>query len=134
MLPDRSVLIGQKLLENAKIHKFNCDILGNFQTFWFWMIFQHFFFFSFGQIKALKEANCLVYEFLHSKEAAAHVLSFFFRQNVSFFLARKRKFFAHSASASSSTLASFFPLCYFYAFPSSKKLFFDCKAVLELDF
>ena len=45
VLPDRSVLIGQKLLENAKIHKFNCDILGNFQTFWFWMIFQHFFFF-----------------------------------------------------------------------------------------
>ena len=40
----------------------------------------------------------------------AHVLSFFFRQNVSFFLARKRKFFAHSAS-----WPPFFPLCYFYA-------------------
>ena len=26
-LPDRSGLIGQKLLENAKIQKFKCDIL-----------------------------------------------------------------------------------------------------------
>ena len=32
MLPDRSVLIGQKLEENAKIQKFKCDILSNFQT------------------------------------------------------------------------------------------------------
>ena len=32
MLPDRSVLIGQKLVENAKIEKFKCDILGDFQT------------------------------------------------------------------------------------------------------
>ena len=32
MLPDMSVLIGQKLVENAKIEKFKCDILGNFQT------------------------------------------------------------------------------------------------------
>ena len=32
MLPDRSVLIGQKLVENAKIEKFKCDILSNFQT------------------------------------------------------------------------------------------------------
>ena len=31
-LPDRSVLIGQKLLENAKIKKFKCYILGDFQT------------------------------------------------------------------------------------------------------
>ena len=31
-LPDRSVLIGQKLVENAKIEKFRCDILGDFQT------------------------------------------------------------------------------------------------------
>ena len=30
VLPDRSVLIGQKLVENAKIKK--CDILSNFQT------------------------------------------------------------------------------------------------------
>ena len=29
-----SVLIGQKLVENAKIEKFNCDILGNFQAMW----------------------------------------------------------------------------------------------------
>ena len=32
MLPDRSVLIGHKLVENAKIEKFKCDILGDFQT------------------------------------------------------------------------------------------------------
>ena len=31
-LPDRSVLIGQKMKENAKIEKFKCDILGDFQT------------------------------------------------------------------------------------------------------
>ena len=31
-LPDRSVLIGQKLVEHAKIEKFKCDILGDFQT------------------------------------------------------------------------------------------------------
>ena len=31
-LPDKSVLIGQKLVENAKIDKFKCDILGDFQT------------------------------------------------------------------------------------------------------
>ena len=35
VLPDRSVLIGQKLVENAKIQKFKCDILSNFQTMWF---------------------------------------------------------------------------------------------------
>ena len=34
MLPDKSVLIGQKLAENAKIDKFKCDILGDFQTMW----------------------------------------------------------------------------------------------------
>ena len=28
----RQVLIGQKLVENAKIQKFKCDILSNFQT------------------------------------------------------------------------------------------------------
>ena len=27
VLPDRSLLIGQKLVENAKIEKFKCDIL-----------------------------------------------------------------------------------------------------------
>ena len=32
VLPDRSVLIGQKLVEKAKIQKFKCDILGDFQT------------------------------------------------------------------------------------------------------
>ena len=34
VLPARSVLIGQKLVENAKIQKFKCDILSNFQTMW----------------------------------------------------------------------------------------------------
>ena len=34
VLPDRSILIGQKLVENAKIEKFKCDILSNFQTMW----------------------------------------------------------------------------------------------------
>ena len=27
MLPDRSLLVGQKMVENAKIQKFKCDIL-----------------------------------------------------------------------------------------------------------
>ena len=30
VLPDRSVLIGQKLMEKAKIQLFKCDILSNF--------------------------------------------------------------------------------------------------------
>ena len=32
VLPDRSVLIGQKMVEKAKIGKINWKILGNFQT------------------------------------------------------------------------------------------------------
>ena len=32
MLPDKTVLVGQKLVENDKIQKFKCDILSNFQT------------------------------------------------------------------------------------------------------
>ena len=32
MLPDRSVLKGQKLATNAKMPKFKCEILSNFQT------------------------------------------------------------------------------------------------------
>ena len=32
MLPDRSLLIGQKLLEIAKVEKHKCDIFGDFQT------------------------------------------------------------------------------------------------------
>ena len=32
VLPEKSVLIGQKLVENAKIQNFKCDILSNFQT------------------------------------------------------------------------------------------------------
>ena len=33
VLPDMSILIGQKLLDNAKIEK-NCEILSDFQTLW----------------------------------------------------------------------------------------------------
>ena len=32
VLPERSILIGQKLAKNTKIQKFKCDILGDFQT------------------------------------------------------------------------------------------------------
>ena len=32
VLPDKSILIGQKLLKNAQIEKFKCDILSDFQT------------------------------------------------------------------------------------------------------
>ena len=32
VLPDRSILIGQKIVENVKIEKSKCDILSNFQT------------------------------------------------------------------------------------------------------
>ena len=32
MLPDRAILIGQKIVENAKIKKFKCDIFADFQT------------------------------------------------------------------------------------------------------
>ena len=31
-LPDRSVLIGQKLVKNVKIENLKCDILGDLQT------------------------------------------------------------------------------------------------------
>ena len=34
VLPDMSILIWQKLVENAKIKKFKCDNLGDFQTLW----------------------------------------------------------------------------------------------------
>ena len=36
VLPDMSVLIGQKLVKNAKIQKFKCVILSNLQTMWKW--------------------------------------------------------------------------------------------------
>ena len=32
MLPDRSLSIGKKMMENAKIEKFKWDILGDFRT------------------------------------------------------------------------------------------------------
>ena len=32
VLPDRSILIEQKLVENAKIQNFKCDIFSHFQT------------------------------------------------------------------------------------------------------
>ena len=38
MLPDRLVLIEQKLVENAKIEKFKCNLLINFQTTWIELI------------------------------------------------------------------------------------------------
>ena len=47
MFPDRSLLKGQKLVENAKIEKFKCDILEYFQTmliykkWYFFVIFKH---------------------------------------------------------------------------------------------
>ena len=34
VLPDRSILKGQKMVENAKIEKLKCDILSDFQTKW----------------------------------------------------------------------------------------------------
>ena len=34
VLPDRSLLIRQKLVENAKIDKLKWDILSDFQTLW----------------------------------------------------------------------------------------------------
>ena len=34
VLPDMSILIGQKLVENVKIKKFQWDIFGDFQTMW----------------------------------------------------------------------------------------------------
>ena len=34
VLPDRSILIGQKMMRNAKIENFKCNILSNFQTIW----------------------------------------------------------------------------------------------------
>ena len=34
VLPDMSILLGQKLVKNAKFQKFKCDILSNFQTMW----------------------------------------------------------------------------------------------------
>ena len=32
VFPDRSIVIGQKMMENAKIEKLKCNILGDFQT------------------------------------------------------------------------------------------------------
>ena len=34
VLPDRSLIIGQKLMENAIIEKFKWDIMDDFQTQW----------------------------------------------------------------------------------------------------
>ena len=34
VLPDRSLLIRQKVVENAKVQKLKCDIFSNFQTLW----------------------------------------------------------------------------------------------------
>ena len=32
VLPDSPILVGQKLVKNAKVGKLKCDILGDFQT------------------------------------------------------------------------------------------------------
>ena len=37
VLPDRLDLIGQKLVKNAKIENFKCDIWSNFQTMWIYL-------------------------------------------------------------------------------------------------
>ena len=42
VLPDRSFLIGQKVLENTKIQKFKYDILDDFQTLCFRTEYQSF--------------------------------------------------------------------------------------------
>ena len=34
VLRDRSILIGQKLVESVQIEKFKCNILGDLQTLW----------------------------------------------------------------------------------------------------
>ena len=34
LVPDRSILIGQKMAENAKIEKLKYDIFSDFQTLW----------------------------------------------------------------------------------------------------
>ena len=34
VLPDKSILIRQKMMKNAKMEKLKCDILGDFQTLW----------------------------------------------------------------------------------------------------
>ena len=49
MLPDRSILIGQKLVETAKIEKSKWDIFGDFQTLWLGLqLNKHRFFVVFG--------------------------------------------------------------------------------------
>ena len=48
-----SILIGQKLVENAKIHKLKCDISSNFQTMW-----TFFFWLSQNTVVALALGNC----------------------------------------------------------------------------
>ena len=42
VLPDRSSLIGQKLVESAKVEKFKCDNLINFETLSDWFKSKHF--------------------------------------------------------------------------------------------
>ena len=51
MLPDRSILIGQKLVKkNAKIEKFKCDILGSYCPFFFEYRAKNTFFFYFTSL------------------------------------------------------------------------------------
>ena len=60
----------------------------------------------------------------------AHVLSFFFRQKCVLLLGEKEEVLCTFCFY---TGLLFFP-CATFMLPSSKKLFFDCRAVLELDF
>ena len=39
VLPDSPILVGQKLVKNAKVGKLKCDILGDFQTLWVPLMF-----------------------------------------------------------------------------------------------
>ena len=38
VLPDKPLLIGQKLMKNAKVEKFKCGIFSNFQTMYIFIL------------------------------------------------------------------------------------------------
>ena len=67
MLPDRSVFIGQKLVENAKIKAFKCDILSNFQT----MCLCGLYCFSCEELQTLETG----FHFLHLKETFCTIVN-----------------------------------------------------------
>ena len=61
MLPDRSVLRGQKLVGNAKIQKFKCDILSIFQGLKTFCIFLRFHVLVFEVRRSLLLLRCLAF-------------------------------------------------------------------------